>query len=180
MSYKITMSYDVEGVSYDIVFLFNTYYRIDEILAGLHTAFLYTHTQTVKRMIGKLNPMLLFTLLVLSVHPMGGDRNYFRPYIAVLIVGSTLFRENSGWSTNWLISKVLIYIAGISYALYVIQGGLGHTWLGQGNTLEKYSKRPQLLAATFLLAHISTNFYEKYWIQLGKRWTTAKVKIERL
>ena len=158
----------------------NTYYRIDEILAGCILALLFTHSQAAKRIIGKLNPILLFPLLVLSAHPMGGDLNYFRPYIAMLIVGSTLFKEKSSWSSQWLNSRVLIYIAGISYALYVLHAGLSHTWLGQGNTLEKYSKRPLLLAATFLLAHISTHFYEKYWIELGKRWITSKVKTERL
>ena len=44
-----------------------------------------------------------------------------------------------------------------------------HTWLGAGDTLEKYAKRPLLLAATFLLAHASTFHFEARWIALGRR-----------
>lgn len=70
----------------------NTYYRVDEILAGCILALIFRHrTDTLKRLISKLNPIYLFPLLLLSAHPEGGLVAYFRPYIALLIVGSSLF-----------------------------------------------------------------------------------------
>ena len=157
----------------------NTYYRIDEILAGCILALLYNqNAKTVKNFFRSFSPVYLLPLLVLSAHPEGGLLNYLRPYIAMLMVGSTLFNEENDKTTWWnklLQNQHLFYLASISYALYVIHGGLLYTWLGEGNTVVKYAKRPLLLAVTFLLAHISTFHYEKYWIKLGKR-LTAKPK----
>jgi peptidoglycan/LPS O-acetylase OafA/YrhL len=150
----------------------NTYYRVDEILAGCILALFYNYSEPAKRFIGFLNPIYMFPLLLLSAHPEGGAFNYFRPYIAMLIIGSTLFKKESVWWNKWLNNRILLYIASVSYALYVIHGGLGHTWLGEGGTFEKYAKRPLLFAVTFLLAHISTFYFEKYWINLGKRLTS--------
>ena len=66
-------------------------------------------------------------------------------------------------------SRFLVYVAGISYALYVIHPMLAASWLGSGDLIEKYAKRPLLFAALFLLAHLSTGYYERRWIALGKR-----------
>ena len=74
---------------------------------------------------------------------------------------------------------MLAYIATISYALYIIHGGLEHTWLGDGEKIIKYVKRPLLFAATFLLAHLSTFYFEKYWIDLGKKLTSNPKNIPR-
>jgi peptidoglycan/LPS O-acetylase OafA/YrhL len=68
-----------------------------------------------------------------------------------------------------LTHKWLVYVAAISYALYVIHPLVGDTWLGSGETLERYAKRPLLFAAVFLLAHISTFYFECRWIDFGKR-----------
>ena len=57
------------------------------------------------------------------------------------------------------------------YTIYVIHGILSNSWLGEGERLEKYLKRPLLLGITFALAHFSTFYYEKYWIKLGKKLT---------
>jgi peptidoglycan/LPS O-acetylase OafA/YrhL len=55
----------------------------------------------------------------------------------------------------------LKYCASISYALYVIHPLLAHhTWLGSGDLLEKYAKRPLLLLVLFGMAHLSTRFFE--------------------
>ena len=154
----------------------NTYYRVDEILAGCLLALIYRHpTDTLKRWIAKLNPVYLLPLLLLSAHPDGGLVAYFRPYIALLVVGSSLFATQTYWYHPWLKGRVLFYIASVSYAVYIIHVGLAHTWLGEGETMEKYLKRPLLLAVTFALAHLSTFYYEKYWINLGKRLTTKTV-----
>lgn len=148
-----------------------TYYRIDEILAGCILALLYNYGNSVKRYISLLNPVYMLPLLLLSAHPDGGVFNYFRPYIAMLLIGSTLFKTEMVWWNMWLTNAFLVYLASISYALYVIHWGLNFTWLGEGETVLKYAKRPLLFAATFLLAHISTFYYEKHWINLGKKLT---------
>lgn len=155
----------------------NTYYRLDEILAGCILAIIYH--RPAGRLVGiisQLNPIYLFPLLMVSAHPEGGLMNYARPYIALLMVGSTLLVNQVGANdNNWYIqclkSRFLFYIASISYALYVIHGGLMHSWLGEGDKLKKYLKRPLLLAVTFGLAHLSSFYYEKYWMNLGKRLT---------
>lgn len=150
----------------------NTYYRLDEILAGCILAIIYHRPAgRIIGLISQLNPIYLIPLLMISAHPDGGLMNYARPYIALLMVGSTLFTNSNTWYEQGLKSRFLFYIASISYALYVIHGGLMHSWLGEGDKLEKYLKRPLLLAVTFGLAHVSSFYYEKYWMNLGKKLT---------
>ncbi len=176
----------------DIHMAINTYYRLDEILAGCTLALVYHHqSAALKYFISKLSPIYLFPLLVISAHPDSGFVNYLRPYIALLLIGSTLFAghaltnqtsENKpavvqiSWYSKWLNGRFLFYLASTSYALYVIHGGLIGTWLGEGEKLEKYLKRPLLLAATFALAHISTFYFEKHWINLAKKLTKKTKK----
>lgn len=156
----------------DVPMAINTYYRLDEILAGCILALIYHKSSyVIKNNIAKLNPLFLFLLLLLSAHSDGGLFTYLRPYIAMLLIGSTLFSQDITWFKNWLKGQFLFYIASISFALYVIHGGLIDTWLGEGDKLEKYLKRPLLLAVTFALAHVSTFYYEKHWINLGKKLT---------
>lgn len=156
----------------DVPMAINTYYRLDEILAGCILALIYHKSSyVIKNNIAKLNPLFLFLLLLLSAHSDGGLFTYLRPYIAMLLIGSTLFSQDITWFNNWLKGQFLFYIASISFALYVIHGGLIDTWLGEGDKLEKYLKRPLLLAVTFALAHVSTFYYEKHWINLGKKLT---------
>jgi peptidoglycan/LPS O-acetylase OafA/YrhL len=145
----------------------NTYYRLDELLAGCILAVIYHKNKKIKLLIGKLSFIYLLPLLIFSAHPSSGILNYMRPYIAMLVVGSTLFNKKNG--EQWLESNFLLYVATISYAVYVLHGSLSHTWLGRGEVLEKYIKRPLLLGVVFLLAHISTFYYEKYWINFGRK-----------
>ena len=150
----------------------NTYYRADEILAGCILALLYNKDSLdIKHFFNYLNPVYLFPLLVLSAHPDSGIINYFRPYIAMLLVGSTLFSSERSFVNKILSTKILLYIASISFALYVFHGGLRETWVGEGDTFEKYIKRPLFFAVIFVFAHISTFYYEKHWIKLGKKMT---------
>lgn len=156
----------------DVSVAINTYYRVDEILAGCILALLYNRNDTfVRRLFCSLNPIFIFPLVLVSSHPHGDFTMYFRPYISMVMIGSTLFNEQVSWLDRWLKSRFLLYIAGISYALYVIHGGLRYTWLADGDTVIRYFKRPLFFAVTFLLAHISTYYYEKHWIDLGKRIT---------
>jgi peptidoglycan/LPS O-acetylase OafA/YrhL len=170
----ITLLRVIDGVEIAI----NTYYRADEILAGSLLALLNVYGKgTTTERIGRIPPLLLLLLLLASAHPEGGMINYLRPYIGMLLVASTLFSERHGWLQNCLRSRGLAYVAGISYALYVFHGVLGHTWLGQGETFEKYAKRPLLFLVTLALAHLSTRYYESYWIGLGKKLTRRKQEI---
>ena len=153
----------------------NTYYRVDEILAGCTLALFYnTSLKNIKSILGKAPTIVIFILLVASAHPSSGILNYLRPYLAAVLVASTLFNENEGWLINTLKSKFLFYIASTSYAVYIIHGGLRYTWLADGDLLEKYLKRPIFLFVTYSLAHISTKYYENYWINIGKKITKYK------
>jgi len=50
-------------------------------------------------------------------------------------------------------------------------------WLGSGNGVERYLvKRPVGFVLVFLLAHLSTFYYEKRWIQWGKRWSASTAR----
>ena len=153
----------------------NTYYRVDEILAGCILAILYNNVKYLDEIVQffrSINPVYVFPLLLVSAHPEGGAINYLRPYIAMLLIGSTLHSTKDLWWSRILDSKILFYVASISFALYVIHGGLRETWLGEGDVFEKYVKRPLFFFVTFALAHISTFYYEKHWIKLGKKLTS--------
>ena len=149
-----------------------TFLRIDEILAGCTLSLLLNGQfgnigQKFILFIKNLPQIPFFLLLYISSFPQSQDVNYFRPYICALLIGSTIFTPHSNLS-KFLSTKTLKYLALISYALYVIHLGLTQTWLGQGNLTEKYIKRPLLLVVLFILAHISTFYFEKYWILFGR------------
>lgn len=148
----------------------NTYYRVDEILAGGVLALFFNDKLGMypKLFLGSINQWILIIFLLISCHPASGFMNYFRPYLAAMLVGSTLFRYSSNHISIILNSKVLFYLASISYALYIIHGGLRYTWLGEGEILEKYIKRPLLFIVLIFLSHLSTFYYEKKFISFGK------------
>ncbi len=154
----------------------DTQYRIDEILAGCMLALFLDRLRSVEpvRLVW-LVPYVGLPLLVLSAHPAGGALGYLRPYIASMLVGSTLFARQESITARMLSSRPLAYLAKVSYALYIIHGCLASSWLGTGSTpLVKYAKRPLLFLVTFVLAHVSTKYYESYFIGLGKRWTAGE------
>jgi peptidoglycan/LPS O-acetylase OafA/YrhL len=148
--------------------------RIDEILAGCVLALVYQKYGKMNlRSINHYHYIILTTLLAISSHPEAGFINYFRPYIAATLIGITAFQSQTK-NFKYLESATLSYLAKISFALYIIHGILGHTWLGSGEKLVKYLKRPLLFLATFLLAHFSTYYYEAWFIALGKKITKKK------
>jgi peptidoglycan/LPS O-acetylase OafA/YrhL len=108
--------------------------------------------------------------LLASSNPHLERVNYARPYVAAVLVGVTLF-SSGGAVVAWLHHRVLAYVARISYAIYVVHGGLAATWLGSGEGLEKYLKRPLLIAVTFGIAHLSTTQFEARAIALGRKWS---------
>lgn len=147
----------------------NTYYRVDEILAGCWLALAYNgyFGECGRRVIGALNPFVLAALFVVSCHPESGFMNYLRPYLAALLVGWTLTNPVAMLSKP-LLSSTLSYIAAVSYSLYLIHPLLIHSWLGSGDTLEKYAKRPLLFLVLFALAHLSTFYYERWFTDWAK------------
>lgn len=162
-----------------------TWFRIDEVLAGstlalVHHGRLGAVGAVIRRELETLPQWPLFALLALSsLYDLDhvGWIAYPRPYLSALLVGATI--ANPRTSLGALLGrKSLLYLATISYALYVIHLGLVHTWLGSGDLIEKYAKRPLLLAVLFVTAHVSTFYYEHpliaYGRRLAKRWADAR------
>jgi peptidoglycan/LPS O-acetylase OafA/YrhL len=146
-----------------------THFRVDEILAGGILALIYNRQlgNELIKALSKVNYVYVLALLLVSCHENAGFMNYFRPYLAATLVGVTLYNQNTRFA-KLLEHKWLFYIASISYALYVIHPLLASSWLGSGDVIEKYSKRPLLFAALFLLAHLSTFNYEHRVMAWGK------------
>ena len=109
-----------------------------------------------------------------SCIPALGWPEYLRPYCAVTLVGTTFFRPATP-GTRVLESRPLLFLASISYALYVWHPLFAHGWFGTGSTLVRYSKRPLGLALTFAVAWLSTHQLESRFIALGKRLTRRPV-----
>lgn len=147
-----------------------SYYRMDEILAGCTLA-LIIHHRLGSRLLAWLQripqwPLLL--LLLISCHEQGAALNYLRPYLAALLIGTTILNPGRAMA-SLLDNRVLVYLATISYALYVIHPMLAvGTWLGSGDVIIKYLKRPLLFVVLFALAHVSTFYYESWWTGSGK------------
>jgi peptidoglycan/LPS O-acetylase OafA/YrhL len=152
-----------------------TPFRVDEILAGATLALAYRGRfgGGATRALSSLNPYALVFMLAISCHPDSGALNYLRPYLSAALVGATLFSPGTRLA-ELLGAKSLAYIASISYALYVVHPLVGHTWLGSGDPIERYAKRPLLFAAVFALAHVSTFHFEKHWIRLGRAMTPGR------
>lgn len=147
-----------------------TWRRVDEILAGGVLALAYAGRlgTALPRLLSRANIYVMLALLVVSSLPTAGFMNYLRPYFAATCVGVTLLGAPSRWA-SLMRNKRLAYIAEVSFALYVIHNVLANTWLGSGDTLVKYAKRPLLFAMTFGLAHLSTFYFEHPCIEAGKR-----------
>ena len=159
---------------FDGVFInINTHRRVDEILAGATLALAYggslgAWSGRVAAVLGKAPVILCGVVFLASCHPATGPLQYLRPYLGALVVGTTLYQ--SGWYTPLLESRPMRYIAEISYALYVIHPASMYGWLGSGDTVERYLKRPICFAITFGLAHFSTFYFERPLTDLGRAW----------
>jgi peptidoglycan/LPS O-acetylase OafA/YrhL len=165
----VTAARVMYGVHMSIV----TWWRIDEILAGgcLALAFMSCRIRCAATALPNFTPFLIAPLLLASCHPALGALNYARPYLAAILIGSTILRKSDAFQ-RLLASRTLGYLAQISYALYVIHPLTYSGWLGSGDVIERYTKRIASFFLTFLFAHVSTKYYEKYWIGLGHRFAT--------
>ena len=143
-----------------------TWHRADEILAGGILALLHYHGRT--QHLPRWSTLVAAVLLLVCSHPLSGGMQYLRPYAAALLVGTTLVSPYPSLE-RFLSSRPMYYVASISYALYVVHWILAGTWLGSGEGLTKYLKRPLLLAATFAVAHLSTRYLERPFLLLSSR-----------
>jgi peptidoglycan/LPS O-acetylase OafA/YrhL len=152
-----------------------THLRVDEILVGCCLAGTYQYWNAGFRT--KTARLLLAGILTLgSCWPFGGPMQYFRPYFTALLFISTVTLSTSSFAYPMLCSRPLSYVAEISYSLYVIHPLLTHGWFEGQSMLEKYAiKRPLSLLLTFILAHVSTFYWERPFIRLAKRMTQAPI-----
>jgi peptidoglycan/LPS O-acetylase OafA/YrhL len=160
-------------VTYGVHISIVTWWRIDEILAGgcLALAFVSSRVSKAAANLPTFTPFFLAPFLLASCHPALGALNYARPYFAALLIGSTILRSQDALQ-RLLCGRVLGYLAQISYALYVIHPLTYSGWMGEGDVIVRYTKRVGSLFLSFLFAHLSANYYEKYWIGLGHRLAT--------
>jgi len=147
----------------------DTWYRIDEIMAGATLALVYEgwFGTAAKRWLARFPLVLAIGLFILTSHPDLRLFNYARPWACALMVGHSLYYVPA-WIDRMARWQAVIYVARISYALYVFHMLFAATWLGSGDVLEKYAKRPLVFAATWLAAHLSTFYYEAWWQRRAK------------
>jgi peptidoglycan/LPS O-acetylase OafA/YrhL len=148
----------------------NTVRRVDEILAGCVLSLVFSKIlgERSTLVLTRVNTYFAIIIFFVCSHPESGFLNYFRPYAAALVIGSTLYGQRK-FLDPILASSVLRYIATISFALYVTHGVLMNTWFASGEKWVKYAKRPLLLVATFVLSHISTFYFERHFIAYGNK-----------
>ena len=147
-----------------------THLRVHEILAGgvLALILLDKKYEYMRRFIVSIPFYLLIIFLLVTSHVALIEYEWMRSYAAILLVGHSLLTETP-LASRVLKSRFLFYIAEISFALYVIHPITIVGWLGSGHGIEKYMKRPLSLGLSFALAHVSTRYFEKYFIRLGKK-----------
>ncbi|MGB3739262.1 MAG: acyltransferase [Pontixanthobacter sp.] len=169
LAVMVTLARIVAGETISIV----TWHRIDEILAGATLALVYFGVlgDGIKRRLAGTPLWAAVVLAIVCTWLIDSPLAYARPYAVALMVGVTLYHVPN-WLEKILSSKPAAYIAQISYALYVFHVMFGATWLGSGDTFEKYAKRPVLALVTWGAAHLSTFHFEKRFTDLARRWTT--------
>ncbi len=150
-----------------------THYRVDEILAGATLALCVIPrssraSEVVIWCLRRAPQVVLLLAFAVSCHPEAGPAQYLRPYLGAGLIGSTLVSDTP--LARLLATRPLRYIAEISYALYVVHPATMMGWLGSGDTLARYLKRPLCLLLTFSLAHLSTYYFEKPLTELGRRF----------
>ena len=146
--------------------------RADEILVGGILALVCNtqHLPWIGSFLKWVHPLALLPFALLSSNTLCGSIDYFRPYLVASMVGSTLFPRERSVASRYLQVRWLGYVAAISYALYILHPIVGWGWLGSGSKLVKYAKRIPELAMVFGIAHLSTFYFEDFWIRSGKSW----------
>lgn len=162
-------------VATDTIVSINTHLRSDEILVGATLA-LVSHSNWKGKLTCAryLKPEWAIAFLFLTCSFVAGPLQFLRPYAGGLAIGSTLIAPQH-WLSRSLKNKVLLYLATVSYALYIIHGPFRAGWFAGSGTMDRYLlKRPIGILCTFVLAHLSTFYFESFWIRLGKRLSGTK------
>ena len=153
-----------------------THLRADEILAGACVATLYQNAWNGRIPCPTALASLAALLWFLSANPYTDWFQYLRPYATALMLAAILCHSNT-LLAKLLASRFMRYIAAVSYALYVIHPLTTHGWFNQGNVVNRYLlKRPISFIMTFAAAHLSTFYWERFWIQAGRKWIQARRK----
>jgi peptidoglycan/LPS O-acetylase OafA/YrhL len=150
-----------------------THLRVDEILIGACVATVQRTIQSSPRF-GIM--FFLFSLLItlLSCWPFTGWMQYTRPYCTAVLFIAALRSRGILWDI--LCSRPLRYTAEISYALYVIHPITTHGWFQGVNVFDKYLvKRPISITMSVALAHLSTFYWERPWINYARSITASPV-----
>jgi peptidoglycan/LPS O-acetylase OafA/YrhL len=113
-------------------------------------------------------------LWFLSASPYLGWLQYARPYGAACLLAAVLCHQETPLARILAVAPMR-YLATISYALYVVHPLTIQGWWNQGTILERYVlKRPVSFAMTFAVAHLSTFYWERYWLRAGRRWVERR------
>jgi peptidoglycan/LPS O-acetylase OafA/YrhL len=153
-----------------------THLRVDEICIGAcvaiasHYGVFERRSATPSAFIGAL------LMLAAASWPDAGWTQYFRPYCAGALLSLAIILRHS-LIRRALVSRTASYVARISYALYVIHPITTLGFMDAGPVYLKYLVlRPISIAATFVLAHISTFYYESRFIEIAKNFRIAAVR----
>ena len=151
-----------------------THLRADEILAGACVATLYRSSWTSFTLYPTTLTALAVTVWFISGNYYSDWFQYLRPYAAGLVLAAVLCHRDTLLART-LSSQIMRYIAAVSYALYVVHPLTIYGWFNQGSRVERYLfKRPISFMMMIGAAHISTFYWEKFWIQTGRKWIEAR------
>jgi peptidoglycan/LPS O-acetylase OafA/YrhL len=159
-----------------------THLRADEILAGCLLALVWVNRDQVwAARAGRVMAVGFWAFVVLwalSCWPPSGALGYLRPYFAAAMVGGVLFWRET-WVHRMLSTRVLVYIAATSFALYVWHSPFRFGWFNPDDVWQKYLiARPLGLASTFAIAHVSTFHFELVVNRWAKKMTRKPRSIE--
>jgi peptidoglycan/LPS O-acetylase OafA/YrhL len=147
-----------------------THLRADEILVGACVATLYRPAWKGRMPFPSVLVGLAAVLWFASASPYTEWCQYLRPYATALLLACVLSHDDTCLA-RILASRVMRYVAAISYALYVLHPLTVLGWWNQGGVLERYLlKRPISFLVTFIAAHISTFYWERFWLDAGRQW----------
>jgi len=145
-----------------------THLRVDEILSGACVATLYNSGARLRSV--KMVMLAAASLWAITGFPLVGPLQHLRPYATGLLLLASL-QHGAANPDTLLASRPMRYLARISYALYIIHPATAHGWMSEGSLMAKYLfKRPISFALTFILAHLSTFYWENRWQFACKQW----------
>lgn len=152
-----------------------TWFRLDEILSGGLLALLVQgrYHSRAKLYLSRFPFWPIFVLFLMSSRPEFPWLEYVRPYLAALMIGITIARPVS-IATPLLESAIANYIARISFALYIIHHFTLFGWFTSDDSFVKYLKRPISMAISLVSAHLSTFYFEDWFILRSKRWASRR------